>query len=97
MTTFVVNIKDMSQYHLAEFEEIVLLTTAIPYGKGYGISMIEEIEGGIERNASLGVLQTVLNRVEEKGLLQSLQVEEKFQVAQKSKGFIYGMLFPNRF
>lgn len=66
-----VNIKAMSQYHLGEFEEIVLLTVAILDGKAYGISIIEEIEGRIERNVSLGALQTVLKRLEDKGLLKS--------------------------
>jgi PadR family transcriptional regulator, regulatory protein PadR len=61
----------MSQYHLGEFEEIVLLTVAILDGKAYGIGIIEEIEKRIERNVSLGAVQTVLKRLEEKGLLQS--------------------------
>lgn len=61
----------MSQYHLGEFEEIVLLTVAILDGKAYGISIIDEIESRIERNVSIGALQTVLKRLEEKGLVQS--------------------------
>jgi DNA-binding PadR family transcriptional regulator len=61
----------MSLYHLGEFEEIVLLTVAILDGKAYGVSIIEEIESRIERNVSLGALQTVLKRLEDKGLLKS--------------------------
>lgn len=61
----------MSQYHLGEFEEIVLLTVAILDGNAYGISIIEEIEERINRSVSIGALQTVLKRLEDKGLLKS--------------------------
>ncbi len=71
----------MSQYHLGEFEEIVLLTVAILDGKAYGISIIDEIQSRIQRNVSLGALQTVLKRLEEKGLLKS-----EFGEATKVRG-----------
>lgn len=71
----------MSQYHLGEFEEIVLLTVAILNGKAYGISIIEEIEERVERNVSLGALQTVLKRLEDKGLVKS-----EFGEATKVRG-----------
>lgn len=71
----------MSLYHLGEFEEIVLLTVAILNGKAYGVSIIEEIETRIERNVSLGALQTVLKRLEDKELLKS-----EFGEATKVRG-----------
>lgn len=61
----------MSQYHLGEFEEIVLLTVGILHGNAYGMSIIEEIEQRLGRTVSIGALQTVLRRLEEKGLLDS--------------------------
>ncbi len=61
----------MSQYHLGEFEEIVLLTVAILNGEAYGVSIIEEIETRLDRNVSLGAIQTVLKRLEDKGLVSS--------------------------
>ena len=61
----------MSQYHLGEFEEIVLLTVAILNGEGYGVSIVEEIETRLERNVSLGAIQTVLKRLEDKKLVRS--------------------------
>ena len=61
----------MSQYHLGEFEEIVLLTVAILDGDAYGVSIVEEIETRLERNVSLGAIQTVLKRLEDKKLLRS--------------------------
>lgn len=61
----------MSQYHLGEFEEIVLLIVAILKGKAYSVSVITEIESRLNRKVSLGAIQTVLKRLESKGLLKS--------------------------
>lgn len=61
----------MSLYHLGEFEEIVLLTVAILNGGAYGVSIIEEIEDRLDRNVSLGAIQTVLKRLEDKKLVRS--------------------------
>ena len=61
----------MSQYHLGEFEEIVLLTVAILDGEAYGVSIIEEIETRLDRSVSLGAIQTVLKRLEDKRLVRS--------------------------
>jgi len=61
----------MSQYHLGEFEEVVLLTVAILYGEAYGVAIIDEMEKRLNRNVSIGALQTVLRRLEKKGLLTS--------------------------
>ena len=61
----------MGKYHLGEFEEIVMLTVAILHGEAYGVSIIEEIETRLNRNVSIGSLQTVLKRLEDKGYLSS--------------------------
>lgn len=61
----------MNQYRLGEFEEIVLLTVAILHGEAYGIAIINEMEKRLKRNVSIGALQTVLRRLEKKGLLTS--------------------------
>jgi len=61
----------MSQYHLGEFEEVVLLTVAILNGEAYGVSIITEIEDRLKRKVSLGAIQTVLKRLEEKDLVKS--------------------------
>jgi PadR family transcriptional regulator PadR len=71
----------MSQYRLGEFEEIVLLTVAILNGEAYGVSIIEEIESRLNRNVTLGAIQTVLRRLEENGLLES-----EFGEATKVRG-----------
>ena len=61
----------MSHYHLGEFEEIVLLTVSILNGQAYGISITEEIEDRLHRTVSLGAIQTVLKRLEEKEMVRS--------------------------
>jgi PadR family transcriptional regulator, regulatory protein PadR len=71
----------MSQYHLGEFEEVVLLTVAILHGKAYGITIIDEMEKRLQRKVSMGALQTVLRRLEGKGLLAS-----EFGEATKIRG-----------
>jgi len=61
----------MSQYHLGEFEEVVLLTVAVLYNEAYGVAIIDEMEKRLNRQVSIGALQTVLRRLENKGLLSS--------------------------
>lgn len=61
----------MSQYRLGEFEEIVLLTVAILHEEAYGVAIIEEMEKRLGRKVSIGALQTVLRRLEDKGMLSS--------------------------
>lgn len=61
----------MSQYRLGEFEEIVLLTVAVLHEEAYGVAIIEEMEKRLGRRVSIGALQTVLRRLEDKGMLSS--------------------------
>ena len=71
----------MSQHHLGEFEEIVLLTVAILFGDAYGVAIINEMENKLNRKVSIGALQTVLRRLEKKGMLTS-----EFGEATKVRG-----------
>src|SRR5690348_13683409 len=61
----------MNRHQLGEFEEIVLLTVGILYQEAYGVAIIQEIENRLERPVSIGALQTVLRRLEQKGYLTS--------------------------
>ena len=61
----------MGQYHLGEFEEVVLLTVAILNSEAYGIAIIDEMEKRLKRKVSIGALQTVLRRLEKKEMLTS--------------------------
>jgi len=70
-----------NSFHLGEFEELVMLTVAILYGEAYGIAIINEMENRLNRKVSIGALQTVLRRLEKKGLLIS-----EFGEATKVRG-----------
>lgn len=61
----------MGKNHLGEFEEIVMLTVAILHGEAYGVAIIDEIETRLNRSVSIGSLQVVLKRLEDKGYLKS--------------------------
>jgi DNA-binding PadR family transcriptional regulator len=71
----------MGKSYLGEFEEIVLLTVAILHGEAYGIAIIDEMETRLKRAVSIGALQTVLRRLEDKGYLKS-----EFGEATKVRG-----------
>lgn len=61
----------MKRSHLGEFEEVVLLTVAVLYENAYAIVIIDEMEARLNRKVSIGSLQTVLRRLEQKGYLTS--------------------------
>lgn len=61
----------MGKHHLGEFEEIVMLTVAILGNEAYGFGIIEEMESRLKRSVSIGALQQVLKRLEQKGYLTS--------------------------
>jgi PadR family transcriptional regulator PadR len=59
----------MKKFQLGEFEEVVMLTVAILYDNAYGVSIKKEIENRLERNVSVGALQSALTRLEDKEYL----------------------------
>ncbi len=61
----------MEHLKIGEFEEVVLLTVGILHGKAYGVAIKDEIEKRLNREVSVGALQTTLRRLEKKGFLQS--------------------------
>jgi PadR family transcriptional regulator PadR len=65
----------MKKYFLGEFEEIVLLATAILNGEAYGVSIKNEIESRLKRDVSMGALHTALLRLESKGYIRSKKGE----------------------
>jgi DNA-binding PadR family transcriptional regulator len=61
----------MKKYYLGEFEEIVLLATAILNKGAYGVAIKDEIEARLKRDVSMGAMHTALLRLEEKGFIRS--------------------------
>jgi DNA-binding PadR family transcriptional regulator len=65
----------MKGTNLGEFEELVLLTIASLVNEGYSVTVCDELEKITGRKIKLGVVHSVLNRLEEKGLVKSTMGE----------------------
>jgi predicted transcriptional regulator len=61
----------MKGTHLGEFEELVLLTTAVMNGNAYTVSIVEQIKKNAGRTLTLSSVHTVLARLAEKGFVSS--------------------------
>ena len=61
----------MKGTNLGEFEELVLLTIAALVSEAYSVAICDELEKHTGRSSKLGVVHAVLNRLEEKGLVNS--------------------------
>ena len=61
----------MKGTYLGEFEELVLLTVGVLSDNAYGVSVKNEVENQSGRKATLSAIHAVLNRLQEKGLLDS--------------------------
>ena len=61
----------MKGSNLGEFEELVLLTVAALVNDAYSVGICDELSSKTGREVKLGVVHTVLNRLEEKGLVKS--------------------------
>ena len=61
----------MKGTNLGEFEELVLLTIAALVNDAYSVGICDELEKYTGRVNKLGVVHSVLNRLEEKGLVKS--------------------------
>lgn len=62
---------------LGEFEQVVLLAVARLQGKGYGVTVRQEIERRAGRDVSVGSVYSTLARLEEKGMVTSWEGEPK--------------------
>jgi PadR family transcriptional regulator PadR len=61
----------MKGTNLGEFEELVLLTIAAMVNDAYSVAICDDLEKKTKRSVKLGVVHSVLNRLEEKGLAKS--------------------------
>jgi PadR family transcriptional regulator, regulatory protein PadR len=61
----------MKGTNLGEFEELVLLVIASLVNEAYSVGICDELERQTGRTAKLGVVHSVLNRLEEKELVKS--------------------------
>ena len=77
----------MKKFQLGEFEEIVMLTVAILYDEAYGVSIKKEIETRLNRNVSVGALQSALRRLEDKEYLVSQDKDATQERAGRPKRY----------
>jgi PadR family transcriptional regulator PadR len=61
----------MKGTQLGEFEELVLLTIALLYDDAYSAAVVDELSQRLERPMSLGAVHRTMQRLEEKGLVNS--------------------------
>jgi DNA-binding PadR family transcriptional regulator len=61
----------MGRKGLGEFETSVLLAIARLQGRGYGVSIADEIERRIGKPVSFGAVYATLDRLQKKGLISS--------------------------
>ncbi|GAB5527742.1 MAG: hypothetical protein Roseis2KO_56140 [Roseivirga sp.] len=61
----------MKGTHLGEFEELVLLTSALLINTAYSVTIADEIEKQTNRNVTLSTVHTALYRLEKKGYVES--------------------------
>jgi DNA-binding PadR family transcriptional regulator len=61
----------MKGTNLGEFEELVLLTVGILNAEAYSIAICNEINRVTKRNVTFAVVHSALNRLEEKGYVDS--------------------------
>ena len=61
----------MKGSYLGEFEELILLLVAVMHDDAYGLAIQERFESQTGRSAAIGAVHSALNRLEEKGFLNS--------------------------
>ena len=79
----------MKKCQLGEFEEVVMLTMGVLHEEGHGVSIKNDIETRLNRNVSVGALQSALKRLENKGYLRSKEGESTAERVGRSSRYSY--------
>jgi len=86
--------------YLGEFEHIVVLAVLRLAERAYGVTVRQEIEFRARREVSIGAVYATLDRLEEKGYVQSHRGEPTPERGGRSKRFFrvtaQGILAVNR-
>lgn len=61
----------MRKTYIGELEEVVLLTVAILQENAYGVAIGQYLEHELNRKLSISAIHATLNRLSEKGFVQS--------------------------
>lgn len=65
----------MGKDYLGEFEELVLLITALMKNKAYGLAICDEIKSQTDRNVTIGAVHATVARLEKKGYVETYMSE----------------------
>lgn len=76
---------DMKGTQLGEFEELVLLATAILFDNAYGLAIKNKLSTELGKNVSLGAVHAACNRLADKGFLDSTWSEATHKRGGKRK------------
>ena len=63
----------MERVQLGEFEELVLLVSAILHENAYGVSVMDEIGRQVNRRVNISAVHTALDWLDKKGFLSSYE------------------------
>jgi len=85
----------MKGTNLGEFEELVMLTIASLMKEAYSVTICDELSNHTGRSVKLGVVHSVLNRLEEKELVTSELGEATKARGGKRKRF-YQLTVPGK-
>ncbi|RIV23459.1 PadR family transcriptional regulator [Fibrisoma montanum] len=85
----------MKGTNLGEFEELVMLTVAALPDDAYSVAICDELSNQTGRSVKLGVVHSVLNRLEEKGFVKSQLGEATRARGGKRKRF-YQLTAPGK-
>ena len=61
----------MKGTYIGELEELVLLVVGLLYEGAYGVSVLKEIKDQTGREVNISAVHSVMNRLEDKGMLKS--------------------------
>ena len=78
----------MSQDYLGEFEQMVLLSIMRLGKNAYGLAIKDELESVAGRSPSSGGLYTTLDRMEQKGLLESYAGESSSERGGRPRRYL---------
>lgn len=78
----------MSNDHVGEFEQMVLLSILRLGDEAYGLAIRNELEETAARKPSSGSLYTTLDRMEKKGLIESLAGESTRERGDRPRRYV---------
>ncbi len=77
----------MKKNYLGEFEELIMLTIGVLGDNAYGVSIKDEMIEQTKKKPSIGALHTALQRLENKGMIESWEAGATGERGGRKKRF----------